>query len=111
MVKSNNSPKAFHLQSRVHRSRFGHHSANHTRETRNNTNCTFPPVCDRLGWYRVNGQRKDMSCRDALRRLEKMGLLTLPASTQSDSIRGGGFHKASFHSVIEIIEVTSNESL
>jgi len=44
-------------------------------------------VCDRLGWYRVNGQRKDMSCRDALRRLEKMGLLTLPASTQSDSIR------------------------
>lgn len=35
-------------------------------------------VCDHLQWFQVNGRRKDMTCRDALRRLEKLGLVTLP---------------------------------
>lgn len=41
-------------------------------------------VCDALHWFRANGQRKDMSCRVALKRLENMGLITLPEPTQSN---------------------------
>jgi len=41
-------------------------------------------VCDVLRWFRPNGQRKDMSCRVALRRLEQLGLLRLPAPTKSN---------------------------
>ncbi len=44
-------------------------------------------VCDALGWLTPNGQRKDMSCRVALRRLEQMGLLTLPPSTRCNENR------------------------
>ena len=35
-------------------------------------------VCDELGWLRVDGRRKDMSCRVAMLRMEKDGLITLP---------------------------------
>ena len=36
-------------------------------------------VCDELGWLRPDGRRKDMSCRVAMLRMEKDGLITLPA--------------------------------
>jgi len=36
-------------------------------------------VCDELGWLRVDGQRKAMSCRVAMLRMERDGLLRLPA--------------------------------
>jgi hypothetical protein len=39
-------------------------------------------VCDLLGWYRSNGQRKDMSCRVALLKLHRNGLLNLPPPTR-----------------------------
>jgi hypothetical protein len=39
-------------------------------------------VCDLLGWYRPNGQRKDMSCRVALLKLHRNGLLNLPPATK-----------------------------
>ena len=39
-------------------------------------------VCDFLGWYRGTGQRKDMSCRVALLKLERKGLLNLPRPTR-----------------------------
>ena len=39
-------------------------------------------VCDRLGWFRPDGRRKDMSCRVALLKLERQGLMTLPAPTK-----------------------------
>ena len=39
-------------------------------------------VCDLLGWIRRNGQRKDMSCRVALLKLERQGLLNLPRPTK-----------------------------
>lgn len=39
-------------------------------------------VCDILGWYRANGQRKDMSCRVALLKLHRKGLLSLPPATK-----------------------------
>jgi len=35
-------------------------------------------VCDELGWLRPDGRRKDMSCRVAMLRMEKDGLITLP---------------------------------
>lgn len=39
-------------------------------------------VCDLLRWYRPNGKRKEMSCRVALLKLERKGLLTLPRATK-----------------------------
>jgi hypothetical protein len=36
-------------------------------------------VCDLLPWQRPNGQRKEMSCRVALLRMQRDGLLRLPA--------------------------------
>jgi hypothetical protein len=36
-------------------------------------------ACDQLGWLRIDGRRKDMSARVALLRMERDGLLTLPA--------------------------------
>jgi hypothetical protein len=35
-------------------------------------------VCDELGWLCPNGQRKEMSCRVAMLRMEQDGLLVLP---------------------------------
>ena len=35
-------------------------------------------VCDKLGWMRPDGHRKDMSCRVAMLRMERDGLITLP---------------------------------
>jgi hypothetical protein len=35
-------------------------------------------VCDLLGWRRPDGRRKDMSCRVAMLRMERDGLLQLP---------------------------------
>jgi hypothetical protein len=35
--------------------------------------------CQYAGWYKPNGGLKDMSCKAALLRLNKMGLLSLPA--------------------------------
>jgi hypothetical protein len=39
-------------------------------------------VCDLLRWLRPDGRRKDMSCRVALLKLERQGLITLPAPTR-----------------------------
>lgn len=36
-------------------------------------------VCDELGWRRHDGRLKDMSCRVAMLRMERDGLITLPA--------------------------------
>lgn len=35
-------------------------------------------VCDLLGWHKPDGRRKDMSCRVAMLRMERDGLLQLP---------------------------------
>lgn len=35
-------------------------------------------TCEELGWRRADGKLKDMSCRVALLRLEKLGLIKLP---------------------------------
>lgn len=35
-------------------------------------------VCDLLNWHRLDGRRKDMSCRVAMLRMERDGLLQLP---------------------------------
>jgi hypothetical protein len=35
-------------------------------------------VCDGLGWVRPDGRRKDMSCRVAMLRMARDGLITLP---------------------------------
>jgi hypothetical protein len=40
-------------------------------------------VCDLLNWYRPNGERKDMSCRVALLKLERQGMLQLPRATKT----------------------------
>lgn len=36
-------------------------------------------VCQRLGWFTANGRLKEMSCRVALLRLHRAGLINLPA--------------------------------
>ena len=35
-------------------------------------------VCDELSWLRPNGRRKDMSCRVAMLRMHRDGLIKLP---------------------------------
>lgn len=35
-------------------------------------------VCDKLGWFRPDGGRKDMSCRVAMLRMHRDGLIALP---------------------------------
>ena len=35
-------------------------------------------VCENLNWYQFNGRLKDTACREALRRMQKKGLITLP---------------------------------
>jgi hypothetical protein len=37
-------------------------------------------VCERLGWFQPNGQVQDVACREILRRLESLGLISLPAA-------------------------------
>ena len=44
-------------------------------------------VCQALGWYKPDGGLKDMSCRVALLRMQKDGLLTLPAPRQCQGTR------------------------
>ena len=39
-------------------------------------------VCERLHWRRANGQLKDMSCRVAMLRMHRDGLIPLPAPLQ-----------------------------
>ena len=41
-------------------------------------------VCDELDWYRPDGERKDMSCRVAMLRMHREGLLRLPAPTKTN---------------------------
>lgn len=41
-------------------------------------------VCDKLGWYRPDGRRKDMSARVALLRMDRDGLITLPKPLRSN---------------------------
>jgi hypothetical protein len=42
-------------------------------------------ACERLGWKRIDGRLKEMSCRVALIRLEKLGLIRLPPPTQGNA--------------------------
>lgn len=37
-------------------------------------------VCKLLGWFQENGRLKDRACRDALRSLENLGMISLPPS-------------------------------
>jgi len=41
-------------------------------------------VCDRLEWRRPDGRRKDMSCRVAMIRMERDGLIDLPPPRQTN---------------------------
>ena len=44
-------------------------------------------VCDKLGWLRPDGRRKDMSCRVAMLRMHEDGLITLPpAATRASTV-------------------------
>jgi hypothetical protein len=47
-------------------------------------------VCDELGWLGVDGRRKDMSCRVAMLRMHREGLITLPAPQTRN---GNGRHR------------------
>ena len=50
-------------------------------------------VCDILGWLRPDGRLKDMSCRVAMIRMERDGLITLPPPQQRN---GNGRHRPRF---------------
>lgn len=41
-------------------------------------------VCDELDWLRPDGRRKDMSCRVAMLRMHRNGLITLPAPEKTN---------------------------
>jgi len=45
-------------------------------------------VCERIGWYSLNGRLKVIPCLEALRRMEQIGLLSLPKSKKPS-----GYHK------------------
>jgi len=47
-------------------------------------------VCDKLCWLRPDGHRKEMSCRVAMLRMQRDGLITLPPPQQSN---GNGRHR------------------
>ena len=42
-------------------------------------------VCDVLGWLRADGRRKDMSCRVAMLRMDRDGLISLPPPAGGNS--------------------------
>lgn len=44
-------------------------------------------VCDELGWMKRDGGRKDMSCRVAMLRMHRAGLITLPPPANSNGNR------------------------
>jgi len=48
-------------------------------------------VCDALGWMRPDGRRKDMSCRVAMLRMHRDGLIALPPPRTRN---GNGRHRA-----------------
>lgn len=50
-------------------------------------------VCDVLGWLRPDGRPKDMSCRVAMLRMERDGLIALPPPTKGNS---NGPHRPRF---------------
>ena len=52
-------------------------------------------VCDALGWLRPDGRRKDMSCRVAMLRMERDGLISLPPPGTGN---GNGRHRPRFTS-------------
>jgi hypothetical protein len=52
-------------------------------------------VCDILGWLRPDGRRKEMSCRVAMLRMERDGLITLPPPVKGN---GNGRHQPRFTS-------------
>ena len=47
-------------------------------------------VCDQLGWFTANGQRKGMSCRVAMLRMHRDGLIRLPPPQKGN---GNGRHR------------------
>ena len=44
-------------------------------------------VCREFGWLKIDGGLKDMSCRAALLRMQRAGLITLPPSTRTSGPR------------------------
>jgi len=50
-------------------------------------------VCDELHWVRADGRRKDMSCRVAMLRMQRDGLITLPRPEKGN---GNGHNRPRF---------------
>ena len=44
-------------------------------------------VCDELGWMKRDGRRKEMSCRVAMLRMDRAGLITLPPPVKGNGNR------------------------
>jgi len=44
-------------------------------------------VCDQLGWFMANGRRKEMSCRVAMLRMHRDGLIRLPPPQKGNGNR------------------------
>ena len=47
-------------------------------------------VCDQLAWFSVNGRRKEMSCRVAMLRMHREGVIPLPSPQKGN---GNGRHR------------------
>lgn len=64
-------------------------------------------VCEKLGWYQFNGRLKKVACREALRRMEKKGLLVLPPTSTCGGrkeIKKLTAEKVNFKKPLHIIE-------
>lgn len=61
-------------------------------------------VCDELGWFRTDGRRREMSCRVAMLRMHREGLITLPAPRRRN---GNGRHRVPITSASDPQETLS----
>ena len=64
-------------------------------------------VCDELGWLRADGRRKDMSCRVAMLRMHREGLITLPPPQTRN---GNGRHRVRITSASDPQEPLSDSA-
>jgi hypothetical protein len=61
-------------------------------------------VCEQLGWHRPNGRLKDMSCRVAMLRMHRDGLLELPAPRNGNN-NGKPYRRRTAQAEPELSEV------
>ena len=68
-------------------------------------------VCKALGWYKPNGGLKDMSCRVALLRMQKDGLLILPPPTHRQEMCRPQIQMSALTNLISIAMIEGHRAM